>query len=50
MFYLQSDVTIRKAGTPNASEKQLLSPKHLTSWRRMGVREVEKRLPALMEK
>ena len=41
---------MRIAGIPKASEKQVSSPKHWTSCLRIGVRAVEMREPALMEK
>lgn len=41
--------TMRAAGTPKASGKQSFLPKHWTSSRKTGVKNVDIRLPALID-
>lgn len=45
-----TEIIIKIAGTPNASGKQDSCPKHLTSLRRLGVKMVEIKEPALIAK
>lgn len=48
--YLPSDEIISIAGTPNANGKHESLPKHFTSLRKIGVKNVDVTDPALIEK
>lgn len=50
MRKMTTEIAMRAAGTPKASGKQSVTPKHSTSSLRIGVTEVEMKDPRLMAK